>query len=249
MYYKRRPTRRYRTRKVRRPRKATAPRRKRLINLIKSVSLSTQETKIFRTNYNLYGALAPVGSSYSVCLPIFGPIPKLKNTATLTDGSVIGNQFWSRGAKFKFLWTSVDTAAANAPYQRMRISLISTSNIMDATSTGLGVVFTPASWYEFSTMPTTVKSFETQRIRVLKSRTYTLAPRGGLVHQAIVNFWCPIKGRKTSKDIENTINQSYIGILDGKNYYIVVEVWNVSGQALDAKGTITVDGKVYFKDA
>lgn len=225
-------------------------RRKKLISLIKSVSLSQVETKKYHYTFDLFTQLPPAGSTqYTAMIPLYADLPMIKNTLTRTAETVIGEKIIAKGVKLKFLMVQNDTAVTAAATQVYRFTLISTANRNDASYIG-NVISGPApsAWFEPTTFPVTKQQFAMQRLKILKSKTVKIQPQGGVNFERTVNFWCPVMGTKTRKTEESLSLNDTFGQLKGLNYFVIVEVWNVNGEAVNTNTNFLIEKTSYFKD-
>lgn len=227
--------------------------RKRLVRLIHAVALKDAETKKFREGFSPFAWRPSLGSwNMSYGFNIFANIPKIKNTATDTSTSLIGEDFQARGVSLKFVWSYVGAASTLYPVS-IRITLVSTSNATDLDYPGVfssgSLSKIPSGWQEGTTgLVPTFARWNTQRLRVLKTRTMYWTPGGGNGFHKSFKFWCPVKGHKKLYTNESTTFNDYVGILNGKNYYCLVEMLNSQGLDVQQGATLYCDRVVYFKD-
>lgn len=224
---------------------------KRQVRAVKAIVRNLPETKIFWDYFNptryLFSSTPNYLSDRSgrFLIPIHANIPKIKNNLTESNISVLGDEFWSVGVAIK-LATIVN---GNINY-RVRVSVV--SSIM-APVLGLGpfgITNTNYDWMESQTpfSEPTLQSFG-DGVNVLKTRTIGLNEDGGIARR--MRLWCPIRGRKETYRHENTVANSFVGSLTGRNYYIFVEWYSTATTAPSASDNLVIKGefRVYFKDA
>lgn len=226
--------------------------RKALVRLIHSTALKDAETKVFDKGFNLLaGAWAPPGAytATSWILPTYGNIPKFKNTSTPTNISVIGNELHMRGVKYRFFIRMASTSNAFGQLH-VRMSLLSTSRPDFITNPTDPVSGIPAAWYEPDTvLPITFQRWDTQEVKVLKSRRFVINPATtGVANLKMFNFWAPLRGKKTLDTDENLVANSYVNYFRGKNYFLAVEIYGPQGNDLTTALSMSYDQVSYFKD-
>jgi len=252
------PLRHFSRRKHARARKAVARHqsKKRLVRLIKSVALRDVETKRLHVSFQLFSTLFPPGGSqYTALIPLFYDIPFIKNSLTNTSVSMIGEEIHSKGVAFRFYIGQTDSAASIASATRVRITLLSTNHIEDVTTVGgqlvLGTV--PGTWYDTPHVggiaPVTIAKWNTQRVKVLKTKLMQIRPNGGSNFLMVKNFFAGVKGKKRKLANESSTVNDYMGFLSGKDYVVAVEVYNQLGEDVSLNTTIGVSKITYFKDA
>lgn len=238
---------RARSRKLRVRKRRTPVTRKSLVRLIKSVSLSTQETKRYAVQYNPLG-IGSIGTAvdWNTCHNLFYDIPNMGNTAIKTDHSFIGEQIWVRGVKLRFNMTP-----GSAGNVALRVSILSVQDADSLMSTP-GAAVVPAPWYEPSTanllLPSPRRRFNTQKVRVLKSKIRWIRPQGGNMSNPWFSMWVPFKRKIKRTWEEDTVNETW-GMNNGRDYYLLTEFYNPSGASLVSVISGNIDKIVYFKDA
>lgn len=182
-------------------------------------------------------------------------VPKIKNTFTSTETSAIGREIHMRGIQMNFIWAMRSVARyADSELNekvRLRLTLVSTTDTGIFT-TPTGVNLLPPSWLEPSTSsvyPTTMETFNTQKVRVLKQRTYVMQNRDWSSNSVRIKFWCPIKGKRTQREEESTIVNDQFGLFVGRNYYLLLEIFNTASRPVEDNTSLKYAGRVYFKDA
>lgn len=224
---------------------------KRQVRAVKSIVRNLPETKIFWDYFLPQRYLSSLNPNYlsdrsgRFLIPIHANIPKVKNTLTESNISVVGDEFHSVGVAVKL----AAIVNGNINY-RIRVSVV--SSIM-APVLGLGpfgITNTNYDWMESQTpfSEPTIQSFG-DGVNVLKSRTIGMNEDGGVARR--IRMWVPIRGRKECYRHENTVANSYVGSLTGRNYYIFVEYYSTATTAPSASDNLVIKGefRVYFKDA
>lgn len=228
--------------------------RKQLVRLIKSVSLSTAETKIWNTYVEPYTVLTPfTGSSISLCHHLFGDIPAIKNALTSTEGSYIGEKIHVKGVKFRFTAVYGQTVPQR---QMWRFTLLSTSFPQDITPAASQQysAATPALWFEGdaynAALPTIRRRWNMDRVKVLKvkyARTNFDFTQTSVVYK---NMWLKFNRTINKSANDNTVTNSDWGLNSGKQYYMVVDGYQMGGLALNQSGNaFSFSKQVYFKDS
>lgn len=224
---------------------------KRQVRAVKAIVRNLPETKVFwdyitPTRY-LFSSTSSFLSDRTgrFLIPIHANIPKIKNTLTETNISVIGDEFYSRGVAIT-LWCIV---SGNSNY-RVRVSVV--SSIVPPVL-GLGpfaITNTNYDWMESQTAfsQPTLQHFG-DGVNVLKTRTIAVNTDGGVARK--IRIWCPITGKKECYRHESPAVNSYVGALTGRNYYIMVEWFSSMTGAPSSNDNLNVLGefRVYFKDA
>lgn len=256
----RRTNRRKRAKHARRRKPRT---QKQLVSLIKKVALSTQETKIFTETYVPYNQVAPpttgfIGQYSIVLRPPYMQIPNLKNVATKTEASFIGDQIHMRGFKFELFWNRKETNPTDiiTTPTTIRLTLLSVAEDSDLINP-IGFQQTPSNWYEprygswpASTIwPVTMIPFNKDRVRVLKQRRYHLNIRDMNAASKHITFWCPVKGKRTRYNEEVQPGTNYFGQFSGRDYYVVMDMWNAAAEPVELDSTLVAMATAYFKDA
>lgn len=229
-------------------RRALGPRQ---VRAVKSIVRQLPETKIYWDFFDPTRYLFSTVGTYlnarfgRYLIPIHANIPKFKNTATDTNISVIGDEFYSVGVAVK----AAALVTGNTNY-RVRISIIS-SSVGPSLGTGpFSITNTNYDWMESQTpfSQPTIQSFS-DGVNVLKSKTISMNEDGGVART--MRIYAPIRGKKEAYKHETTVTNSYVGTLTGRNYYIMVEWYSTSTTTTSASDNINLFGefRVYFKDA
>jgi len=242
MAYRRR---RRNTRRVRRK----APRRlsKHMVRAIKAISQGPIETKRFTTftlwNSGLVTSGYISGPTHVMQGNIFSGIPKIKNSLTRTEDSVIGNEFLCRG--FKFMLNLNITTANAFPDVMFRFGL------MQRTFYSAGVVNINPGGQEFdqdfSNVPTQ-SIWNTQVVKRMYSRKFRLnqsTTDPGLIQK---KFYIPLRKKVVSSTEESLAVNDFVGQVKGMQYYWTLEVFGLSITALDTAIAGNWSTALYFKD-
>jgi len=216
---------------------------------IERIAQGPVETKHFDASDSIVNYLNVAGyvtgSTAVVRYPIFAGIPRLKNTATKTEQSFIGNKIMTRGLRWEFHgWPFNATATPDIQY---RFTVYSENNYYSGI-TGPGptdIIFDQA----FSNLPTWSR-WNTQTTKIHFRRTFKLG--NSSIGQGSVNkkFWVPLRRTLTSEEEESLLANSFFGQSKGMNYYWVLEVYapNV-GTGLNTLVNGVITSSTYFKDA
>jgi len=222
-------------------------RRKRLIRLIKSVSLSTQETKQWFTSVDPLSYFTP-GSSGSLTYAhnLWYTIPNAGNTATITNNSFIGEEIHIKGVKIRATFNPGTTSN-----MMVRMSVIS---VVDA-GTYLGspeFAVTPIQWYSQETgnlaLTFARRRFNANKVNVLYSKQVWIRPLGAGFTKPWKDIWIKFNRKFKRMQEETGVNETW-GLNKGKDYYLIVEYTNLNGTAVVGNLTANIQTIVYFKDA
>lgn len=185
------------------------------------------------------------GSTAVIRVPFWAGIPRLKNTATKTENSFIGDKIHTRGLRWEFHgWPFLPAASPDIQY---RFTVYSENNYYSGITgpAPTDVMFDQA----FSNLPTWSR-WNVQTTKIHYRRTWKLGQSS--VGQGSVNkkFWVPIRRTLTSEEEESTLSNSFFGQSKGMNMYWVLEVYapNV-GTNLNTLVNGVISYSSYFKDA
>lgn len=226
--------------------------KKQLVKLIHATALKDAETKVYDVGVNLLavGPWGPIGPYVSISwlIPTYQNVPKIKNTSTPTNISVIGNEFHMRGVKYKFFIRMSSTTAAFGQIH-VRLTLLSTSRPDMVVNPNAPNLTVPGAWYETDTiLPTTMQRWDNQEVTVLKSKRFVMNPGTNVSQLKLVNFWCPLRGKKVTAEDESLIVNTMVSNVKGKNYFVAVEVFNAQGTDMSTGLSLYYDQVAYFKD-
>lgn len=225
--------------------------RKQLVKLIHATALKDAETKVYDVGVNLLaGAWAPPGAyvNASWLIPTYQNVPKIKNTSTPSNISVIGNELHMRGVKHRF-YVRMQSTGGGFGQLHIRITLLSTSRpdfVGNPQQPNLPI---PAAWYEVDTiLPTTFQRWDNQEVTILKSKRVIINPGATVSQLKMINFWSPLRGKKTLAEDENLVANTAVANFKGKNYFVAVEILGVQGNDLSTTLSLYYDQVAYFKD-
>jgi hypothetical protein len=226
---------------------------KRQVEAVKAIVRNTHETKIYwdYITPTRYLFTAAPGNAYlsdrtgRYLIPVHANIPKIKNTLTESNISVIGDEFYSVGISIKLF-----TIVTGSNNYRIRATVFS-SPVAPNTGTGpFGIGPTNSDWLEQQTpfFQPTLQSFS-DGVNVLKSRTIGINEDGGVARS--MKMYVPIKGRKETYKHESATINSTVGTLTGRNYYLMIEWYSTASAATSNSDNLNILGefRVYFKDA
>lgn len=247
---------RARMRSYRRSARANARSRKRhagkkgrraLINLIKRVSYSTQETKNYFDSIDPLSFFTPgSANSLSYAHNLWYDIPNAGNTAIVTNNTFIGEQITIKGVKIRCTFSPGATANI-----MVRMSILS---VVDA-GTFLGTPWfavTPAQWYSQEpgnlALPFPRRRFNANRVNVLYSKQLWLRPQGAGFIKPWRDMYIKFNRKFTRLGEETTVNETW-GLNKGKDYYLIVDYLNMAGTPIVGNVSANIQKIVYFKDA
>lgn len=235
-----------------RRRRGSNGRRKSLIKLIKSVSLSTQETKkSISVDTTLWTTLPPLGAAnWAFVRPLWANLPDVKNTLTPSDqGSFIGDIIYVRGVRMRFAFSQ--TAPTLPVATTWRMTVVSTTKSEDLlTPTGVSPI--PTSWYEFGSvnMPAPYRTFNMQRIKPLWSSGKRVTNQ----HDTNASFTLIDHYQKFNRKFKKAAEDSAVlnntwGLNTGRDYYMIIEGYKNNNTSISQDASIQFENTVYFKDA
>lgn len=217
---------------------------------IRAIAMGPVETKKFyRDTVTL--APDPTNNSFGSLFNIFDILPK--GDTNDSENTVIGNKFNCRGVKF---WVnSQNVADTEVVY---RLTVFSCNNFYGtggpSINTGIQILANNPDFYETEVvMPQVHNRYNTQRLNVLKSKTWSLKKSfsGQAGEDSWITMWVPITGIKTSEKEEGTAGGTTVGELKGKNYYFLLEVHYTTFAVTPVpwqNTAVNVAYCIYFKD-
>jgi len=245
-------------RRPRRSAKKTAGGRKGLIRLIKSVALSTAETKRYQAFFAPFNYITSTGSSYKYLQHFISDLPNVRNSATASDTSYIGDTIFLKGVKWRFTmtWDSHNTTTPGTAIY-VRISLLSGTNINDGNvlyPTLIGEHIIPPTFYEptsLAGMPTTTQRWNTNRVKVHRTKKFVIRPMNEKTALSTYNLYMPFNRKMKTSTEESNISTNTFGLrANGKQYWWALEMFNPNGGELDEfSGGPRCEKIIYFKDA
>lgn len=249
----------YRRRRTVRRRRARRPVfGKRATKAIMAISQRPVETKKWPRSYawttTLVNSGYIAGTQFAYRSNIFREIPRADSVGTKTENEVIGNELMARGFWMKVnVQSSAGSGTTHSGIQ-MRLTVYSIADRIPTSSPLIeGVSLTDATIYDndFTQPPHTLKPFNMQSIRVLKSIRWDAEFKGNSDNfTSERKLWVPIRGKKIAAEEEPTVGTtSVFGILKGRNYYWLLEMFAPGVSNLGTQFTGNVDTQVYFKDA
>jgi len=247
---------RARMRSYRRSARANARSRKRyagkkgrraLINIIKRVSYSTQETKNWFISVDPLAYFSPgSASALTYAHNLWYTIPNAGNTATITNNTFIGEQIMVKGVKLRCTFTPGATANF-----MVRMSILS----VDDAAVYLGtpeLAVTPVQWFSQETgnlaLTFARRRFNTNKVKVLYSKQLWIRPQGAGFVKPWKDIWVKFNRKFTRRDEETGVNETW-GLNKGKDYYLIVDYYNLAGTAVVGNLSANIQTIVYFKDA
>lgn len=238
--------RRGRRHRVRRHKRRGLPHsRKQLVSLVKSIAYSTQETKCFQTDYDPFTITSGTTRNFQLALSLWADTPNTLNPGLISDYGWIGEKIYVKGVKYRFGLQTNDDVSMN-----WRFTLISTAHTEDMPNPFGGT--TTLAWYDQSSynlaQPPTHRRFNTQRVRVLKTRMVSTNVHGLNNKYTQVSLWYPF-GRMITRAGEETAVADTWGTNKGLDYWLLIDGYNADNIAITAQNSITIEKLVYFKDA
>jgi len=248
-----------RTRFARRRRRIRHRRRhvfgKKATRAIKAISQKPVETKWYIFNSDVLVDVPPVswpstaGNEFAVYRNIMEVIPRSNNVGTESRSEVVGQKFNMRGVSIKGFIAWVAGATANAQQMRIRMTVLRSTVFYDVPQ--FGVLSAGSAFYEDDdNLPLTAKSYDTDRIHIIKSKIITLGPPVNSSPR-VFNMWVPMRNTLTCWDDEGSgVTATTVGRLKDFQYYLVLEFQSpMAFQWAPGQGeAIKIRTKVYFKD-
>lgn len=225
---------------------------KKATRAIQAIAAKREETKWYINTQDISGLPASAGgtNSYAALFNIFDSVPRADSTGVSSRSEVLGQEADLRG--FSVKWLMYYPAGDIIRLCKMRISLVE-STVYAATS-GQWVDLTTTGFPfedEDGNTNATLQRFDMDRVKVLKSKKFTLAAAGkaSLLHEG--KIWVPKRKKVVAQAQEGGIFGDEMGQLKDKNYYVIVEWYDPAGLLT---GTVSpyhciVDVKTYWKDA
>jgi len=244
------PYARRRTYRRRRSRKRAPTSRKKMVALVKSVALSTQETKRHSMWWSPYGTLSPAlqpTGNYAFCQNLWSDLPNIRNSLTDSSQSYVGDEIHLQGVKVRVElpqnFGSID--ARISIYARM--SIISWVGRIGAA----GPVEPPVTWYKPDQMPLARVHLEhnPNEIKILWSRKRVFNGPTAATDAFMSHYHRFGRDFKRELPEESNVGPNYWGYNKLTNYYLLFEYHMADDSSVSTKGTIAVEKKVYFKDA
>lgn len=226
---------------------------KKATRAIKAISQRPVETKWHIYNSAILVDVPAVswpsapGSQFAVYKNVFQTIPRSNQVGTESAHEVIGQKFNVRGISLAcyVAWRGNGSIPST---MRVRMTLLKSSTFYDVSQ--FQPLSTSSAFHEDDdTMPMTVKGFNTSRVTVLKSRSFTVGPQSALGSK-VVKLWYPMRKTLTCYDDEGAgVLTTEVGRLKDFNYYAILEFVSVDGFGWDPPtDDLYFRTKVYFKD-
>nr|QTZ83210.1 MAG: capsid protein [Emberiza rustica CRESS-DNA-virus sp.] len=230
---------------------------KRATKAIVAISQRPVETKKWPRSY-AWGATIllsgyTAGSSMAMRSNIFRELPRADSTLTKTENEVIGNELMARGFWIKVNLQGAVVPGGNHYGVQIRLTVYSIADrLPDAAPLIEGVAASdPIFDQDFGQTQLTMRPFNMQNIRVLKSKRWDAQYQGNSDNfTSERKMWVPITGRKIASQEEPTVGTSSVfGYLKGRNYYWLLEAYSPGVTTLNSTFTGDIETQVYFKDA
>lgn len=228
---------------------------KRATRAIKAISQRPVETKWQIWNSDLLVDIPisswPAVASQSVFIRnVLQTIPRSNNATWESRSEVIGQEFILRGIKIKGIFSYTDSLTASNPQAlRIRVSLVQLTDYIDQST--FGPYSTAGDVFEDDdSMPVTVKKFNMDRVKVLKSKVVTQGVTSNRPY-GVVNIWWKTNRKVKCYYDEGTVATNLtVGRVMGWQYYIIVEILNTVGYSWEVPSDrMYMSTQVYFKDA
>lgn len=221
---------------------------KRKERAIRAIAMGPVETKKWSITALGFVEGAPAAPTTSSVFNVFYNLPKGSHGDT--EQTVIGNQFLARGVKFYF--QSNNTGNIEIRY-RATVFSSTADTLLTNYSIGNNVLNSSPIYEQDIGLPMSLRRFDTQVVRVLKSKTWTVKKNYSeqIAEESFHTMWVPISGKKTSRVEESPGVTTTVGHLKGVNYYVLVEAYlgGALGPVYDWSGAnFNFGWTVYFKD-
>lgn len=218
---------------------------KRKERAIRAIAMGPVETKrYYQSSLTFVGDTA--NNDFGALYNIFQRVPK--GMVQDSEHAVIANKFDARGVK---IWIQ-SLNSTNDEYI-CRVTVLSLNDYYFTPSgTGTQILANNGGFYEQDvTMPQVRRRFNTQRVKVLASKQFSLKKMfpEQTAEESFHEMWVPIKGIKTS-ETEEPAGGTTVGELKGRNYYILVDHYLVGDVTPVDWASIVMNMAfcVYFKD-
>lgn len=229
---------------------------KKATRAIMAISQKPVETKKWPRSYawqtTLVNSGYVSGATWAYRSNIFREIPRADTALTKTENEVIGNELMARGFWIKvFIQSSAGSGTTHSGVQ-IRLTVYSVADRYPSSAPLIEGVSTSDAVFDqdFTQSILTMRSFNTQNIRVLKSMRWDAQFQGNSDNfTSEKKMWVPITGKKTSSEDESTVLTTTFGYLKGRNYYWLLEIFAPGVSNLGTQFTGNVDTQLYFKDA
>lgn len=225
--------------------------RKGLARMIRSVAFADQETKKYQVMHNVYTNALPTSGQFGQVINIVGGLPDYRNSGVDPAASFVGDKIYVKGLKIRVQTRNYETLLEDVHPIRYRISLISTTNF-DELANPITNSPIPVVWYEPTTtiMQLTSIRFDPNKIQILKSYQWTLDPRDTAAQVKQREFYYKFNRWFTTENESNSVPRFFGLRGNGKQYYIMLEAWDVTGITIaTSKNSCLIDEVLYFKDS
>lgn len=226
---------------------------KRATRAIKAISQRPVETKWYIYDSDVLSDIPPVAwpntplAGFVVYRNIFDPVPRTNNVGSESRSEVIGQKFNCRGISVKGLvsWGAAGDVLGAA--MRVRVSIIKTVSYFNVPN--MAVLSSGSDFFEDDDpMAVTVKRFNMDRVKVLKSQTFTMTVDATNTMKEFKMYY-KCRNTMTCYSDEGTVTSTTVGRLKTWNYYLVIETLANNGYAWNQPAeTLYVSTKVYWKD-
>jgi len=248
MVYRKRSYRRATRRSLRSKRRPARRLSKHMVRAIKSIAQQPVETKIFplRGDFSsfLNNAGYISGASWNIRQNIFSEIPRLKNSATKTEISFVGNEIQARGFKWRF-HGYVNTAGAT-PNARFRFTVYHIPGYQSGTS---GIFANGSDFNQDYTNVPTWATWNRQTTKIIFQRSFSMNESSTDPGHTVRSFWIPMRKRVIAQADESIALNTTMAQIKGEQYYWVLECFAPTIADLKANIQGSIDTSLYFKDA
>jgi len=237
---------------------------KKAVRAIKAIAQKPVETKWFQIDNNIsaspVGPVAWSGNSAIIGHNIWNNVPRADSIATRSRSEMIGQECMARGFSIKWaiFYPGIVLDGDLWPMLKVRVSVLKCADYFPFNSASGWEIISPTAQFwddeDGNNSPPTMVRFNTDVVKVLKVKTFTLSPGGqrGMLSEG--KMWVPFRNKITAADPEPVVGTgSFIGKIKGWQYYCFIELFDPSG--LEAIGSISsnwffvANTRVYFKDA
>lgn len=220
---------------------------KRKERAIRAIAMGPVETKKFTLSNQGFTTPSTASPTVATVYNAYFNLPK--GSVGDSEQTVTGNKFMARGLKIY-----IQSNNKSDMEYRFRVTVFSSTADSLSTSGVATVVLNSSPIYEQDVgLPIALRRFDTQVVRVLKSKTWTVKKNYAtqVAEESFHTMWVPISGMKTSRLEEAGGALTNVGYLKGVQYFILVEAYQSGsvGPVYDWSGmTFDMAWTVYFKD-
>jgi len=219
-----------------------------MVRAIKAISQKPVETKAFPYSDNFSSFLTNSGyvsgSSHIIRQNIYSEIPRLKNSATVTEQSFIGNDIQSRGLRWEI--HAYAGSAGATPDCAFRFTVLHIPGYAAGTS---GILPSGPDFDQDYTNVPTWSRWNMQTVKVIFQRRFRMGESSTDPGHLMRKFYVPLRRKVTAIGEESIVLNTLMAQIKGEQYYWVLEMFAPTIADLRANILGAIDTTVYFKDA